>query len=108
MFAFCPFPRSGSGDGAIHSILIPASLLRPRAGSVVSVACVRVRLRTGELVLPHHIEAELVLGGDVIAPRAGGSRWWIPAAAANTLGVLRLAIVHDGLEYHDSYPLSVR
>ena len=49
----------------------PASLLRPRAGSVVSVARVRVRLRTGELVLPHHIEAELVLGGDLIAPRAG-------------------------------------
>jgi hypothetical protein len=108
VFAFCPFPRSGRGDGTVHSILIPASLLRPRAGSVVSVARVRVQLLTGELALPDHIEAELVLGGEPIAARTGGTRWSIPAEPANTSGVLRLAIVHDGLEYRDSYPVSVR
>jgi hypothetical protein len=108
VFAFCPFPRSGRGNGTVHSILIPASLLSPRAGSVVSVARVRVRLRTGELALPDHIEAELVLGGELVSPRTGGTRWSIPAAPASALGVLRLAIVHDGLEYRDSYPVSVR
>ena len=108
MFEFCPFPRSGSGNGTVHSILIPVSLLRPRAGSVVSVARVRVRLLTGELALPDHIEAELLLDAELVAPRTGETRWSIPAAPASTSGVLRLAIVHDGLEYRDSYPVSVR
>ena len=108
MFAFCPSLRSGSGNGTVHSILIPTSLLRPHAGSVVSLARVRVRLLTGELVLPDHIEAELLLDGELVPARTGETRWSIPAAPASTSGVLRLAIVHDGLEYRDSYPVSVR
>jgi hypothetical protein len=93
---------------AIKSILVPATVLLPTAGKVVSARGIQIRLTTDEIVRPESMTCTLKLAGKAVKPLAGGCKWRIPASAKGKRGTLAITLSYQGETMSQSYPVRVR
>jgi hypothetical protein len=92
---------------AIEHILVPATVLFPRAGKVMSARGITLGLDTDEIVRPDELRCTLKVGGKTVKPLDGGCKWRIPAAVRGKRGTLKLTATYDGLSVTQTYPVRV-
>ena len=63
----------------IEGIVIPGVVLKPKAGRVLDVRGLRVKLSSTEIVRPH-LRCILRYRGKIVKPLRGGCRWRIPTS----------------------------
>jgi hypothetical protein len=111
---FDPAPEIGvftyefSETVAIDSVVVPAPILHPRAGRVVSARGVRLRLSTDEVVKPDRLTCSLKLAGRTLPPMAGGCTWRVPPSAAGKRGALVVTLSYGGETMTERYSLRIR
>jgi hypothetical protein len=111
---FDPAPEIGvftyefSEAVAIDSVVVPAPILHPRAGRVVSAHGVRLRLSTDEVVKPDRLTCTLKLAGRTLPPMAGGCKWRVPPSAAGKRGALVVTLSYGGETMTERYSLRIR
>jgi hypothetical protein len=92
---------------AIEHILVPATVLVPRAGKVMSARGITLGLDTDEIVRPDEMRCTLKLAGKPVKPLTGGCKWRIPASAKGKRGTIRLTATYQGLSVTQTYPVHV-
>lgn len=92
---------------AIERILVPLTVLRPRAGKVMSARGITLGLDTDEIVRPETMQCMLKIAGKTVKPLAGGCKWRIPTAARGKRGTLKLTATYQGVSVTQTYPIRV-
>jgi hypothetical protein len=92
---------------AIERVVVPFTILRPRAGRVMSARGIQVGLDTGELVRPESMRCTLKLARKLVRPLTGGCKWRLPAGAKGKRGTLRFTATYQGVSVTQAYPIRV-
>jgi hypothetical protein len=92
---------------AIERVVVPFTILRPRAGRVMSARGIQLGLDTGEIVRPESMQCTLKVAGKLVRPLAGGCKWRLPAGAKGKRGTLRFTATYQGVSVTQAYPIRV-
>ena len=90
--AAAPYPRVVR----IHGVLLPAPLLLPKAGKVLSARGIRLRVDSNALVVPQTMTCRLTRGGAALPARRGGCAWLVPERLKGERVVLRVVLGYGG------------
>jgi hypothetical protein len=91
----------------IRSVLVNATTLLPKAGKVLSIAPLQVRLTTNEIVTADSMTCSLTYKGKPLA-RRGSCTWTIPAALRKKKLLLSVTVTYRGATSSLTLPVSPR
>lgn len=97
--------------GVVHTIKgywVPATVLFPKPGRVMSAQGIRLRLDNDEVARADSMQCTLRLAGKTIRPLAGGCKWRIPASARGKRGTLKITFTYQGQTVTHTFTVHVR
>jgi hypothetical protein len=94
----------------IKSILVPFSILTPKAGRVyrIDTTQIRVRLTDDSVVAPESVTCQLTSGGKTLKPLGGGCAWKLAKKLKGKRLVLTLVVAFQGQTETFTFPIKAR